>query len=107
MRTALKTFYYQRCNTPHPSTYAGTWADATACHMSDATTGPASGNINYGSKNLTGGWHDAGDYNKYVWSAASTAILFMLRAYEENAGVFSDGDENIPESGNGTSDILD
>jgi len=106
LKTALKTFYYQRCNTPKTSTYAGAWADATACHMTDTSTGPASGHTSYGTKNLTGGWHDAGDYNKYVWGAASTAVLLMLRAYEENPGLFGD-DLNIPESGNGTPDILD
>lgn len=106
-RAALHSFYYQRCNTPKTATHAGAWADATACHMNDVTTGPASGHVNHGSKNLTGGWHDAGDYNKYVWSAVSTSILTMLRAYEDNAGALRDDDTNIPESGNGLPDLLD
>jgi hypothetical protein len=107
LHTALKTFYYQRCNTPKSNIYADTWADESACHMTDTATGPASGHTNYGTFDLTGGWHDAGDYNKYVWEAVSTAILFMLRAYEDNPGVFADGDLNIPESGNEIPDILD
>ena len=105
--TALKTFYYQRCNTPKEVAYAGDWADPTACHLGDSTTGPAPGHTNRGLLDLTGGWHDAGDYNKYSWTAVSTAILQMLRAYEDNPGVFGDGDLNIPESGNGVPDILD
>lgn len=107
LHTALKTFYYQRCNTPKSNIYAGAWADESACHMTDTATGPASGHTNYGTFDLTGGWHDAGDYNKYVSEAVSTAILFMLRAYEDNPGVFADGDLNISESGNGIPDILD
>ena len=35
MRQALKTFYYQWCNTPKASSYAGAWADDLACHMTD------------------------------------------------------------------------
>lgn len=107
VRAALKSFYYQRCNTPKPASYAGDWADPAACHMSDVATTPAAGHTNHGTLDLTGGWHDAGDYNKYAWSAVSTAILTMLRAYEDNPGVFRDGDLNIPESGNGVPDILD
>ncbi len=106
VRAALKSFYYQRCNTPKLAAHAGDWADPAACHMSDLATGPAPGHADYGLRDLTGGWHDAGDYNKYAWSAVSTAILTMLRAYEDNPGVFTD-DLNIPESGNGLPDLLD
>lgn len=105
--TALKTFYLQRCNTPKQSQYSGSWNDNSACHMLDLNTGPAAGHTDNGNLDLTGGWHDAGDYNKYVWKATSSAILFMLRAFEDNPGVFKDGDLNIPESGNGIPDILD
>ena len=105
--TAMRTFYLQRCNTPKLAAYAGAYADPAACHMPDQATDPASGHTNHGALDLTGGWHDAGDYNKYVWGAVSTAILQMLRAYEDNPGVFLDGDLNIPESGNGIPDILD
>ncbi len=104
---ALKTFYYQRCNTPKPATYAGVWSDPISCHDGDATLSAAPGETDYGPKNLTGGWHDAGDYNKYVWGAVVGAILPMLRAYEHHPQVFQDGDLNIPESGNGVPDILD
>lgn len=106
-RAALKAFYYQRCNTPKASTFAGAWADDTACHMSDTATGPAAGQTDYGVRDLTGGWHDAGDYNKYVWPAASSAIVTMLRAYEDNPTALRDDDLNIPESGNGIPDLLD
>jgi hypothetical protein len=106
-RAALHSFYYQRCNTPKTATHAGAWADGSACHMSDLTTGPAAGHTNHGLKDLTGGWHDAGDYNKYVWSAVSTSVLTMLRAYEDNPAALRDDDTDIPESGNGFPDLLD
>jgi hypothetical protein len=105
--TALRSFYLQRCNTPKLAIHAGDYADPAACHLQDLSTGPATGHIDRGTFDLTGGWHDAGDYNKYVWGAVSTAILNMLRAYEDNPDVFRDGDLNIPESGNGVVDILD
>ena len=51
-----------------------------------------------------GGWHDAGDYGKYVGPGAVT-VAHMLYAYR----LFPNGctDKlNIPESGNGVPDIL-
>ena len=107
LRAALRTFYLQRCNTPKAATYAGQWSDAGTCHSTDAATTAASGHTNYGSLNLTGGWHDAGDYNKYMWGASSTAVRFLLLAFERNAALFPDNASNIPESGNGVSDLLD
>ena len=107
VNAALKTFYYQRCNTSKETVYAGNWADPQACHLSDLATGPAAGHTDHGTLDLSGGWHDAGDYNKYVWGAVSSAILTMLQAFEDNPGVFKDNDLNIPESGNGIPDILD
>ncbi|MFN2378466.1 MAG: glycoside hydrolase family 9 protein, partial [Candidatus Binatia bacterium] len=107
LTAALRTFYLQRCNTPKLAAHAGAWADAAACHMTDTTTGPAAGHTNHGVLNLTGGWHDAGDYNKYAWGAASTAVRYLLLAYERNPALFPDGASSIPESGNGVSDLLD
>ncbi|HYC00820.1 MAG TPA: glycoside hydrolase family 9 protein [Candidatus Limnocylindrales bacterium] len=107
MRAALRTFYLQRCNVPKTSTPASAWDDAASCHDGDAATGPAAGHTNHGTRDLRGGWHDAGDYNKYVWGAVSSAILSMLRAYEDNPGSLRDDDTGIPESGNGLPDLLD
>jgi peptidoglycan/LPS O-acetylase OafA/YrhL len=107
MRAALKTFYRQRCGTAKAAVHAGAWADGSACHGGDARTPPAAGHPDRGLRDLTGGWHDAGDYNKYAWYAASNAVLSLLRAWEEDPGAFPDGDLGIPESGNGVSDLLD
>jgi endoglucanase len=107
LEAALATFYLQRCNTPKLATYVGSWADGTSCHMTDTATTAAAGHTNVGSLDLTGGWHDAGDYNKYMWGAASTAVRYLLLAYERNPSLFPDGLSAIPESGNGVSDLLD
>ena len=107
LRAALKTYYLQRCGIAKPAAYAGVWADGSPCHRADAATGPAAGHMDRGLRDLTGGWHDAGDYNKYLWSAASNAILFLLSAWEDDPRLFPDADLAIPESGNGVSDLLD
>jgi endoglucanase len=57
------------------------------------------------TKDLHGGWFDAGDYNKYTsWTARN--VIVLLRAYSENPTAFGD-DTGIAESGNGVPDILD
>jgi endoglucanase len=108
VKQALRMFYYQRCGTAKavPYTPAG-WADA-ACHVGTTqdTDCRLYNNTSVStSKNLSGGWHDAGDYNKYVNFTFETMTDLML-AYAQNPTVLGD-DFNIPESGNGIPDILD
>ena len=105
-RAGLKSYYLQRCNTPKRVEHLGAYADPDACHVGDVATAAAAGQQNHGLLDLTGGWHDAGDYNKYVWGDAGAAILFLLRAYERAPAAFGD-DLGIPESGNGIPDLLD
>ncbi|NPA38041.1 MAG: cellulase [Chlorobi bacterium] len=52
------------------------------------------------------GWYDAGDYNKYVVNGGVT-VGTLLNLYEMYPEVAADGYTNIPESGNGVSDLLD
>ena len=54
----------------------------------------------------SGGWHDAGDYGKYVVNAG-VSVGTLLMAYEYFPSKFGQDDLNIPESGNGIPDILD
>ncbi len=110
LKQALRAFYYQRCGTPKSAPFAeADWIDANACHIGlhqDLTcrlvTDP---NNSSTEKDLSGGWHDAGDYNKYV-NYAFGPVHDLLSAYEENTGLWGDNN-NIPESGNGIPDILD
>jgi hypothetical protein len=109
LRHAFRTFFYQRAGAEKKAEFAGEgWAD-TASHLgagqdknarlygqtADATT----------ERDLSGGWYDAGDYNRYTpWTA--DYIVTLLRMYEETPAVFGD-DFGLPESGNGQSDLLD
>jgi hypothetical protein len=107
-KVALKTFYYQRCGVAHPQPFAApAWADPYVCHDYLTATTAASGEPNYGTLDLSGGWHDAGDYNKYVWGDLELAMVMLLLAYENNPGVFYDGQLTIPGGANGVPDILD
>lgn len=108
LKQALRMFYYQRCGIAKASPYAETgWTDAI-CHSGNLqdTDCRLYNNLNIStSKDLSGGWHDAGDYNKYVNFTFSTLIDLLL-AYEEYPVLWTDNFD-IPESGNGTPDLLD
>lgn len=98
-KDALRFFYLQRCGQDIPEEYGEMWAHP-ACHPEMATI--------YGSDkkiDVSGGWHDAGDYGRYV-VATSKAVADLLLAYEANKEAFNDH-LNIPESGNGIPDVLD
>lgn len=95
----MNMFYLQRCGMELTEEYAGTF-NHPACHTGDGKL--------YGSSTMvevTGGWHDAGDYGRYTVAGAK-AVADLLLAYEANPDAFSDS-MNIPESGNGVSDVLD
>jgi endoglucanase len=109
LKAAGRAFYYNRCNAPKPIEHAGAnWTDATNFlnPLQDANCRYIH-DINNAAleKNLSGGWFDAGDYNKYVTFTFST-MHDLLYAFEESPTVFGD-DWNIPESGNGIPDLID
>lgn len=94
-----RMFYLQRCGCELPEEYAGTFAHAE-CHTTKARI--------YGTNtfiDVSGGWHDAGDYGRYVVPAAKT-VVDLIMAYNASPDTFGD-DCAIPESGNGIPDILD
>ena len=99
---AMRAFYGQRCETavdlgPEFPSYK-----YAACHIEGsfhASSGKA------GPRDSVGGWHDAGDYGRYVVnSGISTGTLLwaweLFRAKLERVKL------DIPETGNGTPDIL-
>jgi len=109
LKAAFKMFYYNRCNFEKAGPYAAAgWTDGNNFdnNLQDFNCRDAydQGNSNT-EKDLSGGWFDAGDYNKYV-TFAHNPVHDLLSSYEENPTLFTD-DWNIPESGNGLSDILD
>lgn len=57
------------------------------------------------TEDVWGGWHDAADWDRRDQHYA--VILDLLNAYEIAPENFTDGQLNLPESGNGIPDILD
>ena len=100
---ALKSYYLARCGVP----LEGRWADIfarPACHAGDARYHPLLGRDAH--RMTAGGWHDAGDFGKYVHSAA-VSVAHMLMMYEHFPKTFASDAVGIPESGNGIPDLLD
>ena len=96
---SLRMLYLQRCGSALTEELAGDFAHG-ACHTEEAQI--------YGSNRyveVSGGWHDAGDYGRYTVPAAKT-VADLLLAYDLYPDAFDDNN-NIPESGNGIADILD
>lgn len=108
LRQALRSFFLQRCGVAKDAAHAGAaWADG-ACHVGAQqdldcrlVTNPAGSP----GRDLSGGWHDAGDYNKYV-NFTDDPVHELLAAYENYPDAFDDA-AGIPESGNGVPDVLD
>ena len=98
-----KAFYFQRCGMNLVPQYAGSYHHL-ACHTRDAFFHESSEGT--GFKYSIGGWHDAGDFGKYIVNAGITLGTMML-AYELYPEYFSTDQLNIPESGNGVPDLLD
>ncbi len=109
LKQAVRSFYYQRVGFEKKLPYADEgWTDAAShigplqdknCRLYNRRNDPGT------EKDLSGGWYDAGDYNKYTNWTASYAME-LSKAYLENPAVWTD-DFNIPESGNGLPDLLD
>lgn len=109
LKHAVRTFFYQRAGLEKKAQYAGeAWADAPS-HMGplqDKEARPYNEKNNASkSVDVSGGWYDAGDFNKYTNWTANYVVEFM-KAYLEAPSAWSD-DYNIPESGNGIPDLLD
>lgn len=109
LKAAVRTFFYQRAGHEKKAEHAGAaWADGAShlgplqdknCRRYNAPNDAGT------ERDLSGGWYDAGDYNKYTnWTARYVTTL--LQAYSENKVAFTD-DYGIPESGNGIPDIVD
>jgi endoglucanase len=110
LQTCQKMYYYQRCGVEKFATFAGAPYSDAACHIGGNNQDAqcrlySSPNDVSTNKDLSGGWHDAGDYSKYV-NFTQEAINDLLLAYKENPDVWNDA-TGIPESGNGIPDILD
>jgi endoglucanase len=77
---AMRAFYLWRCGTPVSLTIDGKTSGHAACHTNDAWLDFVTGTNEHRAS--VGGWHDAGDYNKYVVNAG-VAVGVLLRAWED------------------------
>ncbi|HTP86479.1 MAG TPA: glycoside hydrolase family 9 protein [Bryobacteraceae bacterium] len=99
---ALRSFYGQRCGTAvdlgpeFPGFKHGPCHLHAEFHPSSGKTGPA---------NITGGWHDAGDYGRYIVNSGITTgtLLWTWELFGPRVAKIG---LNIPESGKGLPDML-
>jgi len=94
-----KALYFMRCGCALEPVHASVWSH-DACHTEKAAL-HADPSIKL---DVSGGWHDAGDYGRYVGPGCN-AVAELLLAYAFFPESLS-GTVNIPESGNGVPDLL-
>lgn len=100
LRDTMLMLYRQRCGVALTGDTVGAFAHP-ACHTEEALV--------YGTdqkREVSGGWHDAGDYGRYVVSGV-TAVADLFLTYEDYPELWNRDDLGIPESGNGVPDLLD
>jgi len=106
---AVHMFYYQRSGIEKNAAYTrGSWtqpADYTGPGQDTQARSIDAPDDASTALDLSGGWWDAGNTNKYV-TFASSAVHQLLSAHSSNPGIWGD-DAGIPESGNGAPDLLD
>jgi hypothetical protein len=90
----LEFFRIQRCGFTNPSFHG-------ICHKADATSVVVDGQTIDTQIDLTGGWHDAGDYVKFL-NTTAFATYTLLFAYSFNPEKFGFDNNN-----NSTPDILE
>lgn len=102
--SAMRAYYLQRCGIKISDSSG---LNHEACHLEDAIVANDDSYNRRGKRlHASGGWHDAGDFGKYI-APASAAVNRLLSLYENNPSFFTDDQLDIPESGNGVPDILD
>lgn len=102
-RVVVRGMYLWRCGTAVQGTHHGQNFSHGPCHLDDAAldfVGAPGQRIDG-----TGGWHDAGDYNKYVVNAGVT-VGAMLRAWEDFDSALRKVALELPKSEPGLPDYL-
>lgn len=98
--------------TPPLTRAAGHVSETVTCFQGTDSRGTNWPSCGY-SKDVTGGWYDAGDYGKYTVSNGITTWTMLniaerrKRAEARCAMVYQDGDMAMPENQNGVNDLLD
>lgn len=103
-KASMLAMYLARCGTAVSVNYNGKTFAHGACHTNDAYLDAITGQ--HTRKDGTKGWHDAGDYNKYVVNAGIT-VGSMLFAWEQFGDSIKDIKLTMPENNNSMPDFLD
>lgn len=101
--TSMRGFYLWRCGTAVQGVHNGHQFAHEACHMND-------GFEDYQGKpgqrrDGTGGWHDAGDYGKYITNAGIT-VGMMFMAWDQFQDKLKKFKLDLPETAKGYPDYL-
>jgi len=99
---AMRSYYGQRCGTAVDLGSEFPGFKHEACHLEGAWHA-SSGKS--GARASKAGWHDAGDYGRYVVNSGITTGT-LLWTWEMFAPQVRAVKLNLPETGNGTPDIL-
>lgn len=94
-----RMFFLQRCGAALDACHAGDFAHPV-CHDTPARE-VDTGNI----RDVSGGWHDAGDYGRYV-APGVKAVMDLLLAFERAPEAFARG-MGIPKREPGLPDLLE
>lgn len=102
-KTSMRAFYLWRCGTAVHGDYNGNHYHQEICHLEDGFE-DYFGKTN-SQRDGTGGWHDAGDYGKYIVNAGVTVgLLFM--AWDHFQPQLKNMDLELPETAPGFPDFL-
>lgn len=102
-QTAMLGMYLWRCGTAVSATFDGRTFVHAICHTNDAYLDFVGGG--HGQQPATGGWHDAGDYNKYVVNAG-VSVGVLLRAWEDFGGALKNLKLQLPPEKTSAPDFL-
>jgi len=101
--TSMRGFYLWRCGTAVEGTHNGIHYSHEACHIND-------GYEDFQGKpdqlrNGTKGWHDAGDYGKYITNAG-ISVGMMFIAWDQFQNKLKKFSLDLPETAKGYPDFL-
>lgn len=103
-KLVTRAMYLWRCGVEATGEWRGHTFHHDACHLQDGLLdyvgGPAGA-----VRPSPGGWHDAGDYNKYVVNAG-VSVGLMFKAWEQFRQRIEPVTLALPETGKGMPDLL-
>ncbi|MGA2141682.1 MAG: glycoside hydrolase family 9 protein [Brevinematales bacterium] len=89
--TSMRSYFLQRCGMEINDPVSG--VKHAACHLNDSFSDGLPQGTGY--TDTAGGWHDAGDYGKYMATAA-ISVYEILMMYNINPGSFEKFSLDIP-----------